>query len=764
MGKFTNGIKSILTTFMNWLPSEGDRQLPTDSGNVAKTSPWLFDYDVFRINWEKVATLREIDRMMDSDPRLKRANHVFATTAIRRGLTVKVSSKVSEALGQQAQDILDEMVKSTELNSKLKPWARSLSKDGEIFLNPIIDVNEMAIIDIKNLPAITMQRNEDIQGRFPDRMKAFRQIDPVSREVLTEFPLYAINHIRWDHEPGQLYGRSLYLTGRNIYRKLNMIEEDLVVRRRTRAVPRRFHNVGNKDNPSDWSEVETYKQYNKLDNPKSTTVLTDYFGNGMTDVKDLTADSQQDHIKDVEYFQELLMISTFVPLHILGFGKNVNRDIVEDQKKQFDEDTQEMRDLLEYGDESSYSGLRSIFDLALRLKGIDPDMVEYNLIWADSNNETISDKVDRMIKMRASQPEPLVSRQFALEYLGRDIGLENPEAVLAEIERIKEEMTEARQEAMAMQQMLNPEKPSAAPISKGTTNSAGKVTTDSTEESHPLRSAKVLSLEKSLADDIRRFFRAVKKRMQANGMEAKVKEINRLRSIQDHSEQLVTVTLSPDAVLLMNPHAGCSCTSCLANVVTDVKLNRFVEQNVLDQFDDAWAYADENDHSFSEKLTEAYSVIAEYAFQRAAEDDAVAGIKVGFNFVNSGIVNDLKDKGGYRIRRIQETTRQMLGNQLAQAYENAEDVASWMKRINSVLDIPDWRAETIARTELSWAYNQANEKAYRDGGVTRVKWLAVVDSHTCPTCKGRNGEVYDLEDLPNIPAHPRCRCTTVAIL
>ena len=49
-------------------------------------------------------------------------------------------------------------------------------------------------------------------------------------------------------------------------------------------------------------------------------------------------DAHLDEIKDIEHLQEVYMIGTGVPLHILGFGHNVNRDIVEDQRAQFKED------------------------------------------------------------------------------------------------------------------------------------------------------------------------------------------------------------------------------------------------------------------------------------------------------------------------------------------------------------------------------------------------------------------------------------------
>lgn len=533
-----------------------------------------------------------------------------------------------------------------------------------------------------------------------------------------------------------------------------MTEEDLVVRRRTRAVPRRLHSVGNKDNPGEWSEITKYKEINKLDNPKNAAVTTDYFGNGLTDIKDLNGDAQLDHIKDIEHLQEVMMIGTGVPLHILGFGRNVNRDIVEDQKKIFEDDTQELRDLLEYGDESPFSGLRAIFDLALILQDIDPGLVTVNVMWSESDTDNVDQKVDRIVKLRAAEPAPLVSRQFALTYLGRDIGLENEDAVLAEIEKIVQEELEIRKEQEANANALNPEKPSTVPTINPIAKSPGKANKDSVEQ-HPLHSSKVVRMEKQLANEVRKFFKSVYKSLKDNGMEANIEKIGKLRSIHDSAE---SYDLSEEALSLLNPHVGCGCSQCLLDKKSEVKLSDLVEQHVIDELDAAW---EEHSNAFEGKLSDFYMTMGALSFETVNEQ-LTSGISL--NFVHSGVKQDLENAAAERIAGIEETTKQLLRRELAEAYANAENVDQWVARIGKVMDIPDWRAEMISRTELSWAFNKSNMAAYSEAGVVKVKWIAVLDNRTCPTCRGYHDKEFDLSNLPAIPAHPRCRCTTVAVL
>jgi hypothetical protein len=104
------------------------------------------------------------------------------------------------------------------------------------------------------------------------------------------------------------------------------------------------------------------------------------------------------------------------------------------------------------------------------------------------------------------------------------------------------------------------------------------------------------------------------------------------------------------------------------------------------------------------------------------------------------------------------------------------------------------RAGVIARTETMRAYNAGNLAGTEATGAAAVEWIASPDEATCPTCRPRDGIPFAAPwitegtrartslppvgdgipgprnegvkrwgRLPEIPAHPRCRCTTGAI-
>lgn len=80
------------------------------------------------------------------------------------------------------------------------------------------------------------------------------------------------------------------------------------------------------------------------------------------------------------------------------------------------------------------------------------------------------------------------------------------------------------------------------------------------------------------------------------------------------------------------------------------------------------------------------------------------------------------------------------------------------------------RAERIARTELSDAYNHGQLEAMRqardDGYLADVQktWETAIDELTCPECSALNGETVGLDENfssgdESPPAHPSCRCS-----
>jgi hypothetical protein len=135
------------------------------------------------------------------------------------------------------------------------------------------------------------------------------------------------------------------------------------------------------------------------------------------------------------------------------------------------------------------------------------------------------------------------------------------------------------------------------------------------------------------------------------------------------------------------------------------------------------------------------------------------------------------------------TIKELLGDTLEQGAtprEIRQRVQDWAKRTGDEERSVRWRAERIARTEASRSLNQGQVAAWKDMGVTRMRWL--VAPNPCEFCEamrkktsqdinqpfftvgstvtGAKGGTMaiDYADVGGPPLHPNCRCTLVPIV
>lgn len=268
-------------------------------------------------------------------------------------------------------------------------YAKALLREGDLFLNVIVNTKTGWIEEIKRAPALTMKRNTDEYGEFVDLEKAFSQIDVSQMYQMAEsqapqgsrkdFALYQMNHIRWLSDETQPYGTSQYAVARRCYKMLSEMEKALAYRRIYRSVSKRSHRL----DTTDVAEIEDYKRANAMvdqyGNPtKNNHMLTDYIGN--VEVSSLHDEANLDEVKDIELLENMLWINLLVPKAIITGGQGINRDVLKVQYPHYLKSLEAITDRLEYGDNSRYSGYRAIIDLQLLLQGINPENVYYDIV------------------------------------------------------------------------------------------------------------------------------------------------------------------------------------------------------------------------------------------------------------------------------------------------------------------------------------------------------------------------------------------------
>lgn len=79
--------------------------------------------------------------------------------------------------------------------------------------------------------------------------------------------------------------------------------------------------------------------------------------------------------------------------------------------------------------------------------------------------------------------------------------------------------------------------------------------------------------------------------------------------------------------------------------------------------------------------------------------------------------------------------------------------------VSELEDTTDARAERIARTEMSYAFNEGAIQDMKSSGVVeRVK--RILGDDACDLCQELEG-IYDIDEMPVIPTHPNCMCDAV---
>ena len=164
----------------------------------------------------------------------------------------------------------------------------------------------------------------------------------------------------------------------------------------------------------------------------------------------------------------------------------------------------------------------------------------------------------------------------------------------------------------------------------------------------------------------------------------------------------------------------------------------------------------------------------------------LTNLVVGINFdVSNPLVIEFINKNANKFSfATNDATINQLRKHLIAGVKLGEGMPELAKRVNKVFGFAEqYRATSIARTEIIRAANSGAEFAYVQSGVVKGKeWLTSFDERTCEIgCKELNGRKtglgkpfgqqgvsanldYTEGEIPFPPLHVSCRCALVAVL
>jgi SPP1 gp7 family putative phage head morphogenesis protein len=117
-----------------------------------------------------------------------------------------------------------------------------------------------------------------------------------------------------------------------------------------------------------------------------------------------------------------------------------------------------------------------------------------------------------------------------------------------------------------------------------------------------------------------------------------------------------------------------------------------------------------------------------------------------------------------------------VGDSLAQALLQGEDVATSARRVAGALDVEVSQVERLVRTTIATVGNAVYQRTYDSARdlIRGLQWVATLDDRTCPRCGPLDGQWWSygpdadasglVSAMPDTPLHPFCRCVRSPIL
>jgi len=349
------------------------------------------------------ASVLDIRQMDIDDMRVKKIHRRTASAVIKGGLVLRNPGE-NRAV-KQAWDRFQRRL-GLHRHEKLHSDARGLMMEGNIPMQWVLDRPQRQVVQGVRMPSETINPRVNPNGTFADPRRAYEQYDLATGRAIAVFALWQLTLGRLDpdnfDDAGSL-GRPYLDATRGIWKKLNMTEEDMVLRRRMRAPQRMAHVLKGA------KEDELLKYRERVEADQAEGITTDYYMNADGSVTAVAGDANLDQIADVVHLLDAFFSGAPAPKGLFGFVGDLNRDILEDLRRDFFEEVDAMQDTL--------AGVYQMgLELQLLLDGVSPENFDFEIQFKERRTETPNQAADRALKWQAMG----ASERTVMETAGMD--------------------------------------------------------------------------------------------------------------------------------------------------------------------------------------------------------------------------------------------------------------------------------------------------------------------------------------------------------
>ena len=346
------------------------------------------------VDFELRAVVDDIRMMDKADGRVKRIHNRLARDVTRGGLVI-LQSDPSDRVQSEWKAFVSRLQLDTA--QKLKSDARGLVMEGNLPMQWVVNGRNEVVAGVR-MPSETIYPKVGPSGRFDDVQAAYAQYDYRSGLDLAVFPLWQLTLARCDpdnFDDLSCMGRPFMDASREIWRKLRMTDTDLVIRRRVRSPQRMAHVL-------EGATAEELNAYRAEVEANQDQIPNDYYMNKKGGVSAVQGDVNLGEISDVVYLLDSFFAGSPLPKGLAGYTDGLARDILEDLKRDYFDEIDQMQDVLAWVYQQG-------FRLHLLLQGINADAENFTISFAERRTETLSQTTDRALKLKAlGMPQSMI--------------------------------------------------------------------------------------------------------------------------------------------------------------------------------------------------------------------------------------------------------------------------------------------------------------------------------------------------------------------
>lgn len=372
-------------------------------------------YSRFKVERDRNSVIKDCRGMYDNDPRVEKMHRMYARDLLRGGFVVKTDNT-------EAGEIVTALQERLSLNQSLEDWLRLSMRDGDSFLEVTpaqVDSSTFQVGSVTRKPTLQMRRNSNSADQFDNPERAFwmgsenaYSVDAPKDAIW--FPEWKIIHARWNHDEESRYGRPMMKSARTQFKYVQDGELNVAVRRKIGGAQLRQHVI-----EGSAADVEKYKEDNKLALGKLAAVI-DFFSNKASSLTVHQGDGNIDHIGDVQHHIATMATASDVPMELMAYGGDLNRDILGEKKEAYEETLNQGREW------ATTEIIQPLIQREWMLHGIYPANVKYKIIWrkAKSLSPTdLRDLADAAMRLRVLGMKEETIQLVLASYL-RDVDIE----------------------------------------------------------------------------------------------------------------------------------------------------------------------------------------------------------------------------------------------------------------------------------------------------------------------------------------------------